>query len=286
MIKFFLKGLPVIFALILFFAPSASANFWVDNWTNASYYTTNAEKTNFRSFLLRSEGRFGFQFSEDFSAIPYIVYYGSYSQDPNYWNNELAYGAGLRLKPFSSLSMDSWFGDFLKEVKIYGEILNLKFLQNASSAEANGVKTTDFRIGIDLWREWNLSTPNYSLFWGELWTNFSYRDTNFYDTVNFNKFQTYVAFQQLKVGRHFPGGIKPYVAIYVNKSGSSKAWLNNIIYGIGLRMEPFREQEATPVLLRKFKMFLEVLNVSLLAEQDPTRPTSDFRFGVECTEGR
>jgi len=275
----------IILACAFVASSKAYAGFWVDNWTNGSYYATNSENPNFRSFLLRSEGRFGFQPTEDFSAMPYIVYYGAYGQDTNYWNNNIAYGVGLRAYPFTSFKTDSYFLDWIPDVKIYSEILSIAFLKGDASAEANGVKRNDFRVGFDVWHEWNLQKPDTNMFWGELWSNLTYRNTNFYDTVNFSKFDTYVGYMQLKVGRHI-AGVKPYAAAYLQKAGSPKAWLNSLTYGLGIRMEPFLEQEGVPPLLQKFKIYAEALSISWLAEQDPARPSSDFRFGFEFTQGR
>jgi len=273
-----------IFCFIVFFQLQANAEFWADTWINAGYYETNAENPNFRSVIERSELRFGYQPGEDFTATPYIVLYNVYGQDANYWNNNLAYGVGLRLKPFTSFDSKYIFLDWITGVKLYSEILALAFLKDQETATANKVKTNDFRIGLDVWHEWNLQNADPDLFWAEMWSNLSYRNTNFYDEINFNKFQTYVGYFQLKVGRHIFNGLKPYAALYVNKSGADAVWLNNILYGIGLRIEPYTDKKDFPPLLQKFKMFVEILSVSWFGETE--RPKSDFRFGIEFTQGR
>lgn len=280
-----------ILGLILFAMANmarAEVSPWADVWTNGSYYATNGEDKNFRSTLLRSEGRIGFRLSENAQTIPYFVYYGVLAgQNQNYWNNNIAYGFGVRAMPFTSYETTSVILEWVKDVKLFGEILSLSFLSDKATAEANGVKTSDFRFGIDVWHEWNLQNINPKLFWGEMWGNLTYRNTNFYDPQSgIDKFQSYLANLQLKVGRHMEGGIRPYAAIYLTKSGLSKVWLNSFYYGLGLRMEPFREQELSPEILRKFKMFIETMQISWLSDQDASRPTSDMRFGVEFTYGR
>ena len=274
------------FIFSLLFSAASTASPWVDNWTNGSYYLTNGENKNFRSFLLRSEGRFGVQPDENFSAAPYFVYYLNAGQDPNYWNNNIAYGVGLRVKPFTGYQSDTFPLDLVKDIKFYGEVLGLAFLKDEQTAVSNEVTTNDFRFGLDIWHEWGLKDGDDLTYWGELWANLGYRSTNFYDKVNFTKFQTYVGYLQLKGGQHIGNGIKPYLAIYSNSSGSSKAWLNNFMYGGGIRFEPFMNDLRAPAIFQKFKMYVEYLSIILTADQDPTRPNYDLRFGVEMTQGR
>lgn len=273
--------------------PESRLTPWADIWGNGAYYTTNGEDKNFRGVLLRSEGRFGIQLGTGTTALPYIVYYGVSGQDPNYWNNNLAYGVGVRAVPFSSAETKSWAFEWVRDIKIYGEILSLSFLKGDEIAKANKVKTDDFRYGIDIWHEWNLNNIDRKYFWAEMWGRIDYRNTNFVDPTNkyadgtsMDKFQTYVGSMQLKIGRHLMGGVRPYIAGYYTTSGSKAVWLNSLYYGLGLRMEPFRDQEDAPVLLRKFKMFVEALKITWLGDKDPSRPTSDFKFGVEFTYGR
>ncbi len=220
------------------------------------------------------------------TAMPYVVYYGVTGQDPNYWNNNFAYGFGVRAMPFTGVETKSWATEWIRDTKLYAEILSLSFLKDETTAMNNKVKTDDFRYGIDIWHEWNLQNVNRKYFWGEMWARADYRNTNFYDPQTMGKFQDYVGYLQLKIGRHLLGGVRPYIAGYLTVSGTKVVWLNSLYYGLGIRMEPFREQEDVPQILKKFKMFIEGLKISWLADQDPSRPTSDIRFGVEFTYGR
>ncbi len=283
----------IIFIFVLIFpvladdtaTPEAGLTPWADVWANASYYKTNGENSNFRGMLLRSEGRFGLSAGAG-TITPYFVYYGVTGQDPNYWNNNLATGFGVRVTPFSGIETKNWATEWIRDVKLYGEILSLTFLKDDKTAIANKVKTDDLVYGVDIWHEWNLNNIDRKYFWAELWTRVSYRNTNFYDPYTMDKFQTYIGFLQLKIGRHLAGSIMPYITADLSLSGSKAVWLNSLYYGLGLRMEPFLDQDDAPAMLKKFKMFVEYLKIDWLADQDPTRPTSDLRFGIELTYGR
>ncbi|MFA6548760.1 MAG: hypothetical protein WCT39_02345, partial [Candidatus Margulisiibacteriota bacterium] len=101
----------------------------------------------------------------------------------------------------------------------------------------------------------------------------------------------YVAFAQPKLGIHLADGIRPYLRadiITSGKSGSSYAFMNISDYGVGIRFEPWRKPGAPDDLLKKFKMYAEVLGVSYLKD-DPVpakKVSTDVRFGVEFSYGR
>lgn len=284
----------VISALFLFSLAAASPaelTPWVDMWTNAGYHSTNGERNNFNSYLLRSEGKFGIKLGEAVPGLginPYVAYYGVMSQDQNYWNNNVALGAGVRILPFLSFQSDSWANEWVNDVKIFVETLSLSMLSDQSTATRDKVKTTDNRIGMDVWHEWNLKEINYGVPWAEIWGNLSYRQSNFIaEANNFpgNSYNTYLLYLQTKWGMHLAGGVRPYLCSYLTYSGASKSWLNNLYYGAGLRVEPFREQKDPPEILRKFKMFIEVLGIAWLKENDG-RPQNELCFGVDLTFGR
>lgn len=254
---------------------------WVDSWNNFSYYETNGERKNFQSFILRSETKVGVKLLEDSLLNPYLAYYGVYSQDENYWNNNLAAGVGVRALPFLKYQTTNWMNEWIPDVKFFVEILSLTFLKNRISAEAIGVKVNDTRFGIDIWHEWNLKKPDPAYPWAESWLNLSYRDTNFYQ----EKFATYLLFWRSKLGGYMGAGICPYLVADLMYSGRPEAWFNNLYYGVGLRIEPFLGAKDTPEILRKFKMFAEMLGIAWLREAD-SRPGNDLRFGVEFTIGR
>lgn len=276
-------------ALLLFPSAARAADLvpWADVWTNLGNYGTNGERSNFNSFVLRSEGKFGVHLPTGISNInlsPYLAYYGVYSQDKNYWNNELATGFGLRTYPLANFPGDSWTNEWIKDIKVFVEVLNLSVLQDKATATTNEVRTNDFRVGVDLWHEWNLNEPDPKYPWAEVWGNLSYRDTNFIDKY-IPKFKTYLLYLQTKFGAHMAGGVRPYVVSYLTSSSRPEAWYNSWYYGVGVRFEPFREQKDPPEVLRKFKMFVEVLGISWLQNKD-SRPANDARFGIDFTYGR
>jgi hypothetical protein len=274
----------IVFLLIPVYAEVVP---WADDWTNAAYYSTNGERNNFNSFNIRSEGRFGVHLIELAPGVnldPYVVYQGIYStSDPNYWNNQLAWGAGVRACPFAQFVGDSWANEWVKDIKLFVEVMSLSFLKDEVTAQNNNVKPHDTRFGMDLWHEWNLKDINTSVPWNEMWANLSFRETNLTEPEYFNR--TYLLYVRNRLGLHLTGGLRPYLVTDLTYAGNDKAWYNSLYYGAGARVEPFREAKDSPEILRKFKMFIEILGVSWLKDKD-SRPTSDLRFGVDFTFGK
>ena len=258
----------VSFAIGLLLAGSVSAELrpFGEFWNNISYYDTNIEKKGFSSVLGRFEGKLGlFLFDTPFQI--YGAYYAMSSQSPSYWNNAVYYGPGIRI--------------MIRDVKIFAESLSSSFLKDIVSGEAN--KRTDTRYGIDLWHEWNLDNPDISNFWGELWANLSYRNTNFgWEPTGFNN---WILYFQPKIGRHLGRGIEMYLKGDITASGKQGVdyyFLNIADYGVGIRFEPWRDTT-------KFKMFAEILSVSYLKDKpaDLTKTvSSDVRFGIDFSFGR
>jgi hypothetical protein len=256
-------------------------------WQNAAYYETNLENKNFASLLGRFEGKLGI-YLFDTPLQLYGVYYGVASQSSDYWDNSLFAGAGVRFKPFEGFEGLGWQTDWLRDLKIFYEQLNSSYLKGGASAEADKLAKTDQRAGFDLWHEWNLDKPDENLPWGEMWANLAYRETNF----GWEDFKNYVFYFQPKLGRHLGRGLEAYLRadlVASGKSGPSYYFLNTADYGVGLRLEPWRNDPAASDWLKKFKLFAEVLGVSYLKDK-PTdaqkRVERDVRFGIDFSYGR
>lgn len=257
-------------------------------WNNFAYYDTNLEKKGFSSILGRYEGKIGLYLFDTPYQL-YGAYYGAASQSEPYYDNSLFYGVGLRFKPFEGYKGSGWQNEWIRDVKFFAEGLNSSYLKDAASAEANKLSKTDLRLGFDLWHEWNLDKPDETQLWAELWSNLSYRTTNFGFEKEFNN---YIFYFQPKIGRHLGKGTEVYLradAVYSGKSGASYSFLNNADYGVGIRFEPWRGMASANELLQKFKMFFEALGVSYLKDKpaDPSQVVnSDIRFGIDFSYGR
>ncbi len=269
--------------------PPAHPYLFLELWNNLAYYDTNLEKPRFASVLGRFEGKVGLNFFH-YPIQFYGVYYGVSSQDPNYWNNSLFSGGGVRVMPFGGFNGGGIVGDLIRGVKIYYEDLSASYMKDAVSAEAAGLADTDKRYGIEIYREWNLDDPDLGAPWGELWFKYDYRETNF--VWGGEEFKTDVFYFQPKLGRHLGDGIEIYLRADITasgKEGPAYSFLNIADYGVGLRFEPWRQTGQTDDLLRKFKMFTEILGVSYLKDKPANAANvvdSDVRFGVEFSYGR
>lgn len=277
----------VLAGVFLLIAPAFAEDpvrppFFLDSWNNVAYYDTNVEKKGFNSLL----GRFDEKLGVYLFNSPLQVYGALYcvtSQGTDYWDNALYYGPGIRIKPFEAYRGSGWQDEWLRDVKVFAESLTSSFLKDAASGEAN--KRQDVRYGLDLWHEWNLDNPNPNICWGELWANLSHRSTNF----AYDDFNSYILYFQPKVGWHLGRGLETYLRADLTQSDKSSYWLNVADYGIGIRVEPWRQIEKSDSFMKKFKMFAEILSVSYLKDKptDPNKTVStDLRFGIDFSYGR
>ncbi|MFH1826431.1 MAG: hypothetical protein ABH823_03985 [bacterium] len=260
---------------------------FVELWNNITYYDTNNERKGFASILARLEGKVGLNVADTPLQV-YGVYYGTVSQDSNYWNNSVFSGLGARYRPFDAYQASGWHDEWINGVKIFVESLSPSYGKNAASAEAAGLATSDLRYGFDVWHEWNQENPDLNQLWGEMWANLSYRQTNF----GWEDFSSYVLYWEPKIGRHLGNGVGVYTGldlVYSRKSGASYSFLNIASYGVGLRIQPWRNAQGANEIFKKFFMYAEFLAVSYL-KQPPTDPnrvvSSDVRFGIDFAYGR
>ncbi|MDI6732294.1 MAG: hypothetical protein QME05_07025 [Candidatus Margulisbacteria bacterium] len=279
--------LAVCFLALILICPISYAETrpFLESWNNLAYYDTNNQQKGFSGTLGHFEEKIGLWLF-DLPAEVYGAFLCTSSQSNNYWDNAIYYGPGFRFFPFQGYEGAGWQDEWVRGLKIFAESLSSSYLKNAASAEADGLRTTDVRYGFDLWHEWNLDSPNPNLPWGELWSNLSYRTTNFTST----DFNTYIFYFQPKLGWHLGGAAEGYLKADLVTSGNTSYWLNMVDYGVGLRFEPWRrETTKANEFIRKFKLFAEVLGVNYLGARptDPNKDVSqDIRFGIDFSYGR
>ncbi|MFH1541639.1 MAG: hypothetical protein ABIE84_00920 [bacterium] len=264
-------------------APQRPLGF-IEIWNNIGYFDTNVEKKGFASILGRLETKAGINLFNQPLQV-YGAYYGTASQTEDYYNNSLLSGIGIRYRPLERYQGKGWQLEWIKDLKIYYEALNSSYFKNAASAESAGLNTSDIRYGLEVWHEWNLDGINPSYTWGELWGNLSFRSTNFSVT----DFNSYILYLQPKIGWHLPSDVQSYVKADLTYSGQSDYYLNTLVYGGGLRFQPWRTMGKPGDLMQKFKMFVELLGVSYLKGDPPlaiNKVGTDLRFGIDLSYGR
>jgi hypothetical protein len=285
-------------AAVLWVEPAVAApqlfGVWTDVWTNLAYCNTNFERNGFASYVLREDAKVGIYLLPmwgDTYLMPYVAAQGAYSGDPNYWNNNLYTGVGVRFLPFAKTEDPSP----INALKVFYESLSASYFKDGSAATAAGCPEQDTIFGLDLWYEWNQpqwsgdKNFNFGLPWSEVWANLGFRQTNFYE----NNFNSYILRIQERTGLYLGEGqnnaplFQPYLTFDLVNSGKNYYWLNRLAYGLGVRVEPFRfTDDPTSAWLFKLKMFGEGLGVAYFKDVPTNNIRTDFRAGVEFTIGR
>jgi len=303
-----MKKLIILFlcliALVSFGGKSFGQEFlepWADIWANIAAYETNAERKEFKSTVGRLDARVGVYALPLFGETwlkPYVAYVGVMSNEESFWNNNGAIGFGARFKPFKRYQASSWNDEWVKDLRVYAELLSISYYSQQDIPEGEGRPTTDTRAGLELWHEWNQFSPdNPSVLpdpnvpWAEVWSNLSFRTSNFQD----DEFSDYIFYYQQKLGVQSDIGdtgvaLEPYLRFDLAVCGKDYDWLNHFDYGAGLRVRPFKLGSAfgskIPAL-SKLKVFVEIMSISWTrGKSTEDRPDNDFRFGIDFTFGR
>jgi len=267
---------------------------WGYVWLYGANHQTNIERDDFNSLVGRVEARIGVDLLPlwaQASLQPYVAYYGVMSSDEHSWNNNGVTGFGFQVMPLLGVDAVGW----LQDLKVYWESVSIQYTGRDESDPIDNpdvLEDTDTRFGLEIWHKWNqpaqYSVENRQLLWGELWGQFSFRETNF----GYGRFDTYMFYLQPKFG--FYGwmlfntlSFEPYFKADLVMSGKDFAYQNNIAYGAGLRLRPFHGGTLFNLdvrALKEFKLFIEALAVTYL--KDTSEVSHDFRFGFDFSLGR
>jgi hypothetical protein len=206
------------------------------------------------------------------------------------WEERLDLGIGVEWRPFSRLAPPSSpLLEWLFHSRFYALYIAGNHLQNAAVLADR--PADDLRIGVELYRECNLHiyVPGEHAFWGELWSDLSWRRSNFV-THDFGAW-TFGLVPRLGVriaGGH-PLALMPYALGELSVTGRSDAWQNRIVLGVGVRLMPFRlYQGRFDDIVRGIRLYGERLWVvtHLGRATDSFSPRHDVRIGIGYTFNR
>lgn len=156
---------------------------------------------------------------------------------------------------------------WLRQVRLYAVCLRAVYLQDGN--EVRRRPREDFRLGIDLYREWGLDRDGGS--WGEFWGDCSWRRTNLYD----DNYRSWVFALVPKIGVKGPiEALRPYLTGEIAIAGRSEFWQNRAAIGLGMRILPFSGH--TP------KVYVEGLWIVgyFRGRPPPGTPYQDVRLGI------
>lgn len=127
------------------------AMLWGELWAHASYRTTNFGYDKLDSYIAFFQPKVGiylFKFYNNLSIEPYLKADLTLSgKDDSYLNN-LAYGGGLRVRPFVGGNLFGYDLQFLKKVKFFVETLAVSYLKD-NPPEGSDFVNHDVRFGVD-----------------------------------------------------------------------------------------------------------------------------------------
>ena len=256
---------------------------------DASIKKTSFYQKNYNGSGFWMEGRFFFpRFStlidSKKDAFPFPdLYFTSIIKDQKSldWEDRIDYGGGVEWRPFKNFEDFTGVATWLYHMRFYAVYLKTKFLRY--QREFDWRPTNDFRYGIEVYRECNLYNGSKSRFWSELWSDFSWRKSNFV----VNDFQTWTFSIVPKWGiKIFPDNlsIMPYITGELSvTSRELEFWQNRALVGFGVRTMPFKNTvNLTGTFLKGMRIYVEGnFVVAYLKDAPPSgTPDYDVRLGI------
>lgn len=120
---------------------------WSEVWANLAFHQTNFYQSDFNSYILRLEPKWGLYLWGNAKnpprLEPYLASYLTMSGRNYTWLNRVAYGLGFRVQPFRYIDKDvmPWMFKF----KMFFEVLGLSYLKEQPATNVS----SDIRLGID-----------------------------------------------------------------------------------------------------------------------------------------
>lgn len=211
---------------------------------------------------------------------PFLVAMWSYLKDID-WEDRLDYGIGVEWRPLSKIDYpESALLRWLWHIRYYA--VSLRTIRLNDRPEWDWRPDGDIRVGMELYRECNIY--NARGYWGELWLDASWRETDFYvDDYESWRFAV-VPKLGLRLSPRASLSVMPYLTGELVATERSDFWQNRILGGFGIRLMPFRwHRRGAAMLTRGTRLYFEALWVlGYLKDEAPDEiPEHDLRFGVD-----
>lgn len=225
---------------------------------------------------------------------PFISLTPSLSTKEDPWSSKLEVGIGLQYRPWKDDErFVALYNSWISSLNFYASYLHREPLKG----DYNGA-THDERVGVGLYRDYNLINNSdipqtwRSYFWGDIWSDMSYRSTNFgSDPANFDSWHASVS---ATMGVYLPksiieANVMPYLLLSASTIDRGDYWSNSVKGGFGIKITPFRNEKYKAFeWLYGLKIFAEYTDVLEYLKDEPAPGTdeSDVRIGISYSHNR
>ncbi|MCI4626639.1 MAG: hypothetical protein L3V56_11845 [Candidatus Magnetoovum sp. WYHC-5] len=262
---------------------SCSNNLDISTYGDFAYRKTNFSKNDYKNISGWAEVKIVLK--NTLKLNPYIKLTPSYSGTENSWESVFVYGGGLEYRPFEDVgSLNDVKFEWIKSFRLYAEYLTLGHMKDEGDQYKH-----DMRAGIDIWKEWGASNRNSGLIYGELYSDLSWRKTNF----SFEKYKTHsftivgkIGVKTIDITKQLP--LILYAIGELSTTGKGSFWENNVKTGLGVRVIPIIKKPFninSDIILRVYAEGLRVVEY-LKDEQLPNTPDYDLRAGINFSISR
>lgn len=281
-------------------------NWWLEIGSDIGYQKTDfwfKDQKNFGKSVLDTRGGYRFYISELSKTTylfvdPYLRFellgdLGGKEQNEFFWNNNLQYGPGIRLRVEHKVE-NKWdkehdFRFNYANIDYYAEYLHISFIDRGQEIPDN-IPKNDFRTGFTSW----ISADNNSKLsegklmggiWFEMWSDLTYHTTNFFLEGKDNFFILTLSPKVGLRGTYHGIALEPYYRLdyvhdFLNKDWNKEVWSNNTKYGPGIRLSLGGLTKRTDTSIYLYTEYLNIDYHSRVGSKSAGLSTNDFRAGL------
>lgn len=309
--QFILTSLIVIMTVTVWFfdlrcvsaseVSSEKQNWWLEIGSDIGYQKNNfwfKDQKNFGISVLDTRGGYRFYISNYLFVEPYLRFkvlgdLGGKEQNKFFWNNNMRYGPGIRLRVEHKVK-NKWDEEHelrfnYANIDYYAEYLHISFIDRGQDIP-NNIPRNDFRTGFVSW----ISADNNSRLlegklmggiWFEMWSDLTYHTTNFFLEGKDN-FCILTLSPKVGLRGAYRGiALEPYYRLdyvhdFFTKDWNKEAWGNNTKYGPGIRLSLGGLTKRSDTSIYLYSEYLNIDYHSRVGSKSAGLSTNDFRAGL------
>jgi len=292
---------------------SEKQNLWLEIGSDIGYQKNNfwfKDQKNFGISVLDTKGGYRFYISELSKTAylfvdPYLRFellgdLGGKEHNEFFWNNNLRYGPGIRVRIEHKINDEQSKYEWAKEydfrfnyanIDYYAEYLHINFIDRGQAVPDN-IPRNDFRTGFNSWisadNNAKLSSKFMGGIWFEMWSDLTYYTTNFFLEGKDNFWILTLSPKIGLRGAYIPWegiAMEPYYRLdyvqdFLNKDWNKEAWSNNTKYGPGIRLSLGGLTKQTDTSIYLYTEYLNIDYHSRVGSKSAGLSTNDFRAGL------
>ncbi len=276
---------------------------WLEIWNDDGYQKTNAWYETQRNFWLSPLAvkggfrfylrKYSFLFVDLYLKADILWDLGNKEHNRFFWNNNLKYGPGIRIRVEHRRYFEFYEQYSLKvnysNLDLFVEYLGISFINRGMDVPEN-IPRNNLRTGLNSWisidNNYRLSTKGiFCGVWFEMWSDLSYHSTNFFMKGK-DKFNILTLCPKVGLRVAYRGvALEPYfrfdlVRDLLDQDWNKEAWSNNRKYGPGIRLSLGELTKRTDTSIYVYTEYVKIDYHSRVGWKSAGLSNFDIRAGI------